>query len=54
MEISMKLKPVLINEELHKKTKDVSSKTGISIKSLVETALIYYLKKIEIFVNEEK
>jgi hypothetical protein len=48
------MKTINISDELHKKAKEVSDKTGISIKTLMETALIYYLKKIEVIVNEEK
>lgn len=48
------MKPVLISDELHKKAKETSKKTGISIKSLVETALTYYLGRIRIIVEEDK
>jgi hypothetical protein len=48
------MKTVLMSDELHKRAKETSKKTGISIKSLVETALTYYLGRIKIIVEEDR
>jgi len=46
------MKSVLIEEEVHKKLKSASQKSGIKIKVLVETGIKYYLKHIRIEDSE--
>jgi len=46
------MKSVLIEEEIHNKLKEASKKSGIKIKVLVETGIMYYLKHLKI--NQEK
>lgn len=41
-------KSILIDEDLHKKLKYCSIKTGIKIKHLTEAAIKSYLRKIKI------
>jgi len=41
-------KPIQIEEELHRKLKEYSVKTGIKIKKLTEAAIVSYLNKIKI------
>ena len=40
------MKSILITDELHEKLKQLSLDTGIKIKSITETALVFHIKKI--------
>lgn len=46
------MKSVLIEDEVHKTVKEYSKKSGIKIKVLIETAILYYISKIK-FEKEE-
>jgi len=45
--MSERYKTVLVREELHKKLKNYSEKSGIKMKIITETAIKYYLKHIK-------
>lgn len=45
-------KPIQIDEELHKKVKEVSKRTGIKIKNLVESAIERYISLIKVEEGE--
>ena len=47
-------KSILISEDVHKKLKHYSKKTGIKMKILTETAIIRYLKRIKIMDGDEE
>jgi PIN domain nuclease of toxin-antitoxin system len=47
------MKTINISNELHKTLVDYKKKTGISVQSLAETAIKFYLTKIQISVKEE-
>lgn len=48
------MKSILIDEELHKKLKLFSEKSGIKIKVLIEAAIKSYLNKMKIEQSEVK
>ncbi|HUS48908.1 MAG TPA: ribbon-helix-helix domain-containing protein [Candidatus Paceibacterota bacterium] len=48
------MKSVLIDEEIHKMLKDVSKKSGIKIRCLVENGILLYLKRIKLKENENE
>jgi len=41
------MKSVLIDEEVHKRLKEVSKKSGIKMKVIVETGIMYYISHIK-------
>jgi hypothetical protein len=46
-------KTVNIDYELHKTLVEFKKKSGISIQSLIETAVKYYLTKIKLVVKDD-
>jgi hypothetical protein len=45
------MKTIQIEDELHKKLKDFSNKSGMKVKSVVENALEWYLRHVQIIVE---
>lgn len=48
------MKSILIEEELHKKLKEFSEKSGIKIKVLIEASIKCYLNKMKVDEREVK
>lgn len=47
------MKSVLIEEEIHKKLKEASKKSGIKIKSIVESGILYYINQMKFKENKD-
>lgn len=47
------MKSILIEKEVHDKLLKIKNKTHVSIKSLVETAIRQYVRRIELDDDEE-
>jgi len=50
----MEEKSVLIDKDIHKKLKDFSKRSGISIKHIVEKGIELYIRKIEIKEGQDE
>lgn len=47
-------KSILISEDVHKKLKYYSKRTGIKMKVLTETAIMRYLRRIKVMDGDEE
>jgi predicted transcriptional regulator len=45
------MKTIQIEDELHKKLKDFSDKSGMKVKAIVENALDWYLRHVQVIVE---
>lgn len=45
------MKTIQIENELHKKLKDFSKKSGMKVKAIVENALDWYLRHVQVTIE---